>query len=35
VQARTGDLKVIPRRDDWSDILDHHAEQFRQLRSWA
>jgi hypothetical protein len=29
------DLQVVPRRDDWSAILDRHEEQFRRLRSWA
>jgi hypothetical protein len=29
------DLDVVPRRNDWSDILDRHEAQFRQLCSWA
>lgn len=29
------DLDVVPRRDDWSAILDRHEQEFRQARSWA
>lgn len=29
------DLDVIPRRNDWSAILDRHEERFRQMRTWA
>jgi hypothetical protein len=35
VRFLINDLDVIPRRDDWSDILNRHEERFRQLRSWA
>ena len=29
------DLDVVPRRDDWSAILDRHEQAFRASRTWA
>lgn len=29
------DLEVVPRRDDWHDVLDRHEEAFRRSRTWA
>jgi hypothetical protein len=29
------DLDVVPRRRDWSAVLDRHEEAFRRSRTWA
>jgi hypothetical protein len=29
------DLDVVPRRADWSALLDRHEDRFRRTRSWA
>ena len=29
------DLEVVPRRDDWNDILSRHEAAFRRSRTWA